>query len=288
MPIYQYSMYFRDSDENTGWSEQVSQDVGSGQPFFVGSRADAARWAGRRAQFLSQDAQIDGIIARQVGSRRTVPYWFDAPYKGQAVGENTEAEVSIDYRLITSTNAAREYWIRSVPSGWVTSGQLTPDGRAFVQAAGNAYFTWLQGKNVGVRTTSQPKVHVDQIANAAVVLGVVQPIVVSVTKWPTGGANVPVNGDLVRVTGLRGVPYVNGVWKVDQVSGVAGGAVSFNLANSAKYQIGGAGQQGYVQVITPSVQAFTGAQFVRCGRHKTGKIFNQQRGRGSAKVLHSR
>jgi|SRR5579872_3442199 len=287
MSLYQYSMYFQDSAEGVGWSEQIVQNVTEGVSFFVNTAADALKWAQKRQPFLSTDSEILAVVRRLIGSRATQPFVFSAPVQGTGGTVNEVAEISIDYRLKTATGQSRVYWCRGVPSTWIKSGKLEPpgqDGLAMI----DSYFNFLTRiGGIGLRTTDQPKVKANNIANIAPAGNVLGDIQVTVTKWPSGGATVPVDGQLVRITGVRGYPYVAGVWKVASPSGAAGGMVQFTLSNSAKYQ-GVFSTAGSVQIVNPSSVGFASFGFDRVGRHKCGAIFGRQRGRSSAKVLHSR
>lgn len=276
-------MYFTTNEESAGWQE--SWFLNGTPQNMMGILQGLLT---QRAACLAGDCSIIALKASIVdpppAARQSILQILTTPVKGggtnikaqQGVQQTNITLDAIDY-LCTSAAASRKvYTFRGVPDEWVAASALTDVGRA-AGALFQSYLLAAQTATLGLRIYTRnagggrkPNVAIANQAGSGLIL---------ITATAHG---YPVNPAFYQVTirGCRSNPMLNGKWKAQTVD-----ANTFVLQGSQRFQ-GNAMNDGSSQLYAFNVDQLSGFQFNRVGTRKTGKVFNQRRGKRSPRLLH--
>lgn len=265
--LVQGVLFFRDRGVSEGWGEAIFATTDIPSMFTT-----LETLIPLRATFLSRECEIHASRASNVGGTKASSVRkYAIPTQGAVPEDTNEVGDCINYFYKAGT-LRRQLTFRGVRDSAIQGSQLGPNGPGTLSLI-DSYCNNLITLGAQIKTIDggNESFTVASLANS--VAG--GPIIVT-TDLPHGFAN----GDLVKLTGIRGFPYLRGQWRIGNVTSLA-----FTLIGSQRYNINLVGA-GVVRQVTYEGVTGTSFGFDQVGFRQTGRPFGLLRGRAPAKVLH--
>lgn len=270
--LTQAIMYFRANNGVTeGWEESVyfASDVPTVLQLLLNPMIQF------RTAFLSNQAEIHAYrAARADGVRFSQTVKMLNVSKGQDPGPVDEFGDCINAEIVGAQQEKRIYSFRGIPESYIAGQALTSSGQDGWEKA-KSYLRQISAQGAGFKIPAviNPVMDIAIIANNPAAGGPIQ----ITTTTPHNLAQ----GDLVRVKGMRGYPYLNAEWRVQLVDNL-----NFKLTGSQRYNVNLLTLTGKFQKIEYVPDDFQQWSFSGVSYRKTGVPFGHPRGKRSAKLLH--